>query len=533
MKMYLSEIRFSRVITPAFRRVRVGSYVLFLLLALFISCDDYDSFTTDRSATLTFSRDTLLFDTLLTTVPSSTLTLAVYNRGDKGLRISEVWLEQGAGSPFRINIDGQDMSRTSTNRVEDFEVRRRDSIIVRAEVTLPEFKSDDPREVKDALVFRLESGIEKRVPLIVVGRDAFFLRACTLFKDTVFSARRPIVVYDSLVVAPQVTLTLQAGSQLYFHNEAGMVVHGRLKAEGTLENPVVLRGDRTDHIFDNLPYDNLPGRWGGVVLTAESMDNEFNYLDLHGGSYGIRCDSSSLDERKFLMTNSILHNLGGHGMELHHARVEVANSQISNTHGHCVYLLGGDATFVHCTLAQFMGIKGGALRGQALNVTFWEEGGSYTPLVRADFINCVITGYDDDVILMDPLEPDSVLPEVDDPQVNYFFSNCFLATEVPKEEVYTQRFPQNVYDLKTSTDVWSNTTSDEDSETPRHEKNFVLFDTKNFLYDFTPVENSPIRGIADPAYSAAWTTDRLGRSRLADGAPDAGCYEYINSDKND
>ena len=104
---------------------------------------------------------------------------------------------------------------------------------------------------------------------------------------------------------------------------------------------------------------------------------------------------------------------------------------------------------------------------------------------------------------------------------------------MPKEEVYTQRFPQNVYDLKTSTDVWGNTTSDEDSETPRHEKNFALFDTKNFLYDFTPVENSPIRGIADPAYSAAWTTDRLGRSRLADGAPDAGCYEYTNTDKND
>jgi len=47
------------------------------------------------------------------------------------------------------------------------------------------------------------------------------------------------------------------------------------------------------------------------------------------------------------------------------------------------------------------------------------------------------------------------------------------------------------------------------------------------------VENSPIRGIADPAYSAAWTQDRLGRSRMADGAPDAGCYEYTNSAKND
>ena len=503
---------------------------LFLFLPLFFSCDDYDSFTTDRNATLSFSRDTLQFDTLLTTVPSSTLTLAVYNHGDKGLRISEVWLEQGTNSPFRVNIDGQDMSRSAANHVEDFEVRRRDSIIVRAEVTLPEFQSDAPREVKDALVFRLESGIEARVPLIVVGRNAFFMRARTLLNDTVLTARRPIVVYDSLVVGPLATLTLQAGTQLLFHNDANMIVRGRLVAEGTLDAPVVLRGDRTDRMFDNLPYDNLPNRWGGVVLTAESKDHELNYLDLHSGGFGIRCDSSSLDERKLLLTNSIIHNIGGHGLDLIHSRVEVANTQISNTQGCCVNQLGGSSSFVHCTLAQFNSIS--VLGRTALKVTCWNEE-SYVPLERADFINCVVTGYEDDVILVDPLEPDSVLPQVDDPQVNYFFSNCFLATEIPDLEIYTSRFSQIVYDLKTSTDVWGSSSSSDDSETPRHEKNFTLFDTKNFLYDFTPVENSPIRGIADPAYSAAWTLDRLGRSRMADGAPDAGCYEYTNSAKND
>ena len=59
----------------------------------FIACDDYDSFTTDRSITLSFSRDTIAFDTLLTTVPSSTQTLTVFNHADEGLRISDVFLE--------------------------------------------------------------------------------------------------------------------------------------------------------------------------------------------------------------------------------------------------------------------------------------------------------------------------------------------------------------------------------------------------------------------------------------------------------
>ena len=514
---------------------RILWYLLFFtfhsfIFHFFISCDQYDSFTTDRSASLSFSRDTLQFDTLLTTVPSSTLTLAVYNHGDMGLRISEIYLEQGKGSPFRINIDGQDMSRSEANRVTDFEVRRRDSIIVRAEVTLPEFRSDNPREVKDALVFRLESGREHRIPLIVVGRDAFFMRARTLLNDTTFGARRPIVVYDSLVVAPAATLTLSAGTQLYFHEGAGLTVHGRLMAQGTMESPVVLRGDRTDHMFDYLPYDNLPDRWGGVVLTATSIGNELTYMDLHSGGFGIQCDSSSLDERKLLLSNCIIHNVGGDALSLRNCRVEVFNSEISNAAGRCVYQAGGDVSFLHCTIAQFYPLSGN--RGFALEITNVEDSVIYLPLVRADYLNSVITGYADDVILFPSLKADDFPLNIDAPQTNYLFRNCFLATEVPDDEDYAPRFVENVFDIKNSVDSWVQPTSD-DADSIRHEKNFVLFDTRNFLYDFTPKESSPIRGVADPKHSADWPLDRLGRSRLLDGAPDAGCYEFVKTKQND
>ncbi|MBQ2499539.1 MAG: hypothetical protein II523_05955, partial [Bacteroidales bacterium] len=184
--------------------------MIFIIAAMgvvLIACDDYDTFTTDRSSTLTFSSDTVRFDTLLTTVPSSTKTLAVYNHGDRGLRINEVRLEAGASSPFRINIDGQDMSRTVDNRATDFEVRRRDSIIVRIEVTVPEQVDDSIAQIKDVLHFTLESGVQQKVTLVVSGRNAYFLQACTLTADTTFTAGRPIVVYDSLVVAPNTTLT--------------------------------------------------------------------------------------------------------------------------------------------------------------------------------------------------------------------------------------------------------------------------------------------------------------------------------------
>ena len=59
------------------------------------------------------------------------------------------------------------------------------------------------------------------------------------------------------------------------------------------------------------------------------------------------------------------------------------------------------------------------------------------------------------------------------------------------------------------------------------EKNFVLFDTRNFLYDFTPDSLSRIRNMASGEFLEQMPTDRLGRSRLEDEGPDVGCYEYV------
>ena len=60
----------------------------------FTSCDDSMSFTTDRGALLSFSTDTVRFDTVISTVGSSTRQLMVYNRNADGLRIASVRLKQ-------------------------------------------------------------------------------------------------------------------------------------------------------------------------------------------------------------------------------------------------------------------------------------------------------------------------------------------------------------------------------------------------------------------------------------------------------
>ena len=67
---------------------------------------------------------------------------------------------------------------------------------------------------------------------------------------------------------------------------------------------------------------------------------------------------------KLTLENSVIHNVGGEGLGLYHCRASVGNTQISNTLGHCVAVVGGWAEFVHCTLAQFY--PWDAARGDAL-----------------------------------------------------------------------------------------------------------------------------------------------------------------------
>ena len=495
----------------------VNPFLLLLCLCLVASCDSYDDFTTERSETLAFDHDSICFDTLITTIPSATKTLIVYNHGEKGLRIREIRLAGGAESPFRINVDGQDLSRSENNRATDFEVRRSDSIFVRCEVTVPEQAVDTAVSVEDALLFTLESGLTQRVVLMAGGQNAWFMRGEVITADTTLHGGKPIVVYDSLVVAPEATLTLDAGTQLLFHNKAGLMVHGRLVANGTQEAPVVLRGDRMDHIFDYLTYDRLPGSgiWEGVTIGPNSTGNRLTYVDLHSSNFGVVCDTTATDTVSSVTVELLscrLHNIRGDGLRLGSCRALVRNTEVSNTLGRCVAVTGGVSDFVHCTLAQFYPMS--ANRGEALFLTNRKDSVSFRPLHRLMFVNCVITGYAEDVLLGD-------LMENSDYRAEYFFRNCFIATVEVNDPV---RFVEVVYDKQPVTSIFGTTNTDEDFSSWH---NFKLIDTENFIYDFTPVEQSRLRNIADPSYCQDMPLDRLGRNRFADGAPDAGCYEFV------
>lgn len=481
-----------------------------MLVVVLASCSDYDKWTVDPSARLVFSEDTVAFDTVITGQSSPTRNLLVWNNNKKGVRVSSVQLGKAGESRFRVNIDGHYLYGGVG---DDFEVRGKDSIFVKIEVSLPEDSKEPNPHYEDNLVFMLESGLTQSVQLVADGMDVYVMKGVTLSSDTTFTSERPLWIKDSLVVAEGVTLTIQPGTRLMFHDGVDLVVNGTLNARGTVEEPIIFRGDRLDHLFPYLPYDNTTNRWGGIHFTATSTHNVMEQCDVHSGTYGIRCDSTlelDIDRPVLTLTNSIVHNVGGHGLDIDNSSVVAVGSQLSNTLGHTVRQVGGATLFVHCTIAQYYPFS--ADRGDALFLTNRNGEDDVYPFQMAYFINSVITGMAEDVIMGDMAEVSDYEP------LPYLFRNCLLRTAETDDE---ERFVNNIFD------------NDKDLD-PSGTKHFKLYDDYNFIYDFMPVEESAIRGKADAELTVRYSpVDRRGVSRMQEGGADIGAYQYVPAKEQD
>ncbi len=476
--------------------------VYLFLVSIFIlchSCMKDEDYTTSPDALLAFSLDTLSFDTVIAGVPANTHTFAVYNPNGKAIRISRVWLEGGANSAFRVNVDGTFLSGGSAM---DFEILEEDSLRVFVEMTAPNTNSDTPVEAADKLSFLTEGGALGTVVLKAYGQEVIPLNGLIIERDTTLSAARPYRVLDSLVVAPGATLTLEAGVRLYFHPDASLLVHGTLKTKGEPGNMVMMRGDRLGNMFSNQPYDRIPAQWGGVVFSSSSYGNHLDFTDIHSATFGIRCDSSDVAREKLKVENSIIWNTAGDAVCLKSCNTFWGNTEIANAGGNTLTVMGGMNHFVHCTVAQFYVFVGG--RGNALCFANYDyDTTTPLPLLGLDFENCIITGYASDEVMGSRGEDETV-------DFNYRFANSLLCT--PAYEA----------------DEVVNCLWDTDDFDPHREGNFPEFDLDALTFDFVPVEASQAIGNADTHITSSYyPLDRLGNNRLEDGKSDIGARELI------
>lgn len=437
--------------------------------ALLAGCADDEKFSTSRGDVLSFPLDTLWMDTVFSNVPTPTQSFWVYNRSAASLRCSAVRLLKGAQSGYRVNVDGAYLAESAGFQVQDVEIRKGDSIRVFVELTSPVQHSDEPQAVSDDLVFQLESGVEQKVNLKAWSWDALVLNDWEVSSDTCLQSAKPVVVRGVISVDKDAALTIAAGTRLFFHEDAGMMVYGSLRVEGERGKEVVMRGDRLDHMFSYLPYDRTPGRWQGIRLLASSHDNVIQYADIHSAYDAIVATGDSTDARpKLTMLNATVHNSQGYGVNVSWSKVRLENCLLSNALANCLYVKGGTAELNGCTIAQFYPFD--ASRGTA----FVAENRATKLSVK----NSLVTGYHDcEMEVRDGSAVDTL--------------SCVVRREGASSDMGAQHFRQ--------------------------------IDTDNFIYDFHLSEKSTAIGAADAATSLK--VDRDGAPRSA--TPSAGCYSFM------
>ncbi len=503
---------------------------LLSLIVVWSSCrNDFE--TLPSTGNLEFSRDTVYLDTVFTNIGSSTYNLKVYNRSDEDISIPSVRLGQGENSFYRLNVNGQ-AGKTFTN----VEILAKDSIFVFVETTIDvnTFPNNLQFLYTDAIEFDSGSN-QQNVELVTLVQDAVFLfperfgdgttETLNLGMDAEgndvliegffldddelnFTNEKPYVIYGYAAVPPTKTLTVDAGARVHFHENSGLLIANQatIKANGALssdpvllENEIIFQGDRLEPAFED-----IPGQWGTIWLTAGSTAHEFNYTTIKNAVVGILMDSNDGSNNPTLtIKNTQIYNSGNVGLLARTGNVDGENMVITNSgQASLVLSLGGTYNFRHSTFGNYWNRSfrnfPAVVIDNSLQVSETEI--LVADLIEANFSNCIIYGSEGREFFLNA-EPEAAF--------NFNFSNSLLRFEDPQGQ-----FAGNPLFDFSNTAFYTNCVFNADP---------VFFNTQ--LNQLFISNESAANGIGNPATSQQVPFDLLGTPR---GNPsDAGAYESV------
>ena len=195
------------------KRLTITLFILAtLLLNMLPACDGLDDhYSTNPTYRLSFSTDTLAFDTIFSTIGSTTRQFMIYNKISEPLSIESIMLASGEATGFRMNVDGRKGS--SFNNVG---ILANDSMYVFVEVTVDPNGGNQPLLIQDSVLFTV-NGIRQSVLLEAYGQDVnLYKGGVTITKDSILTANRPYLIYDSLVIAKGVSLNIEKGDYFLY-----------------------------------------------------------------------------------------------------------------------------------------------------------------------------------------------------------------------------------------------------------------------------------------------------------------------------
>ncbi|MEO6167197.1 MAG: hypothetical protein ABIO46_16150, partial [Chitinophagales bacterium] len=386
--------------------------ILFIAAIIFSSCRK-DTFTTDGADKLSFSTDTLTFDTVFTTLGSTTLYFTVHNPNNQKISISNIHVGGGEVSIFRLNIDGQQV-----NEANNVEIPANDSIYIFVAVTVDPTNENNPFVMYDSVLFETNGNLQS-VTLQAWGQNAHFIYGEVIGTQT-WTPEIPYVIIHSILVDSDKVLTIQPGCRIYMHADSRFYVQGTLKVLGQINDSVIFRGDRLESY-----YVDDPGNWEGIHLLRSSHDNEINYAVIKEAIVGISVDSlKETTAPKLTMRNSQIRFTLSSGLLAITSDIYAENCLIQGCGEWNVQLeYGGNYQFENCTFANNSSIliNHQSPVARLSNYFAYKDAQGIDQVLlanlNADFRNCIVYGSLENELDLDPSQ---------NADFNFSFDHCVM-----------------------------------------------------------------------------------------------------------
>ncbi|MEI2740588.1 MAG: choice-of-anchor Q domain-containing protein [Chitinophagaceae bacterium] len=463
--------------------MKIPGLLTVCLLTILISCRK-DSFITSADARVTITADTLKYDTVFVTAGSTYRTFKIINENNQKLRLSSLKLMGGAGSVFKMNVDG-----TAGTQFSNIEIEANDSLYVFAQVNVNPGAANLPFILRDSIEINF-NGNKRLVQLEAWGQNAHFFRDKVVAVNETWNNDLPYVILGSLLINTNQTLTINKGCRIYVHADAPIVVDGTLQVNGLKDTAdrVYFRGDRLDE-----PYRDYPASWPGIFFQPGSKDNVFIYADIRNAYQAVALqDPSPNANPKLVLNECVIDNAYDAGIISLNSSVRARNCLVSNCGKNLFLVKGGDYQFSHCTVVTYAN-------------RFIEHRDPV--LVVSNFISINNT----------PVTAN----------LNAVFRNCIFWGEngLVNDEVIVAKSGATTFNVNFDYNLWkvqatpANITSNQiiNNQVPQ----FDSVNTSRNYYDFRLKATSPA---LNKGINAGAATDLDGKPRPV-GLPDLGCFE--------
>ncbi len=379
-------------------------YISLIILAL-TGCQKIKFY--DGEVKLTFSADTVFFDTVFTNIGSATRILKVYNPVNQFVKIDYISLAGGQNSAYRLNINGE-----PTSYAREVIIPPNDSIYIFAEVTIAPNKGYLVEQ--DSIIFSV-NGQTQSIPLYAIGWDVHLIKTKIISSDTVWNPDKPYLIWYYVAIDTGAQLQINPGVQVFLHRNAGVFVFGSLKAYGSLDSNITFTSDRLEQ-----DYSDVPGQWGGIVLQRTSQGNEFHWTRIKNSIVGISADS--VQDTVIIHNCEIIHQSYA-SVFASMSNINIFGSVLADAGWYNLGIIkGGNYKIINTTIANYYG-WGTIRKTPAVAVTNYEIAGN-TPVFRSpvnlEIINSIIYGNQENELLLSPA--------VEWENFNYLIKNSLIKT---------------------------------------------------------------------------------------------------------